>query len=324
MSLFYVLEQMGRKMGLQPTDATQRALMLKYVNPAAKELYHISDMAGCLDEKLFKVNANQTIAFPSYMGQIRAIRDGYNRTQVTLSQQRPMYNQFSWEQAWRNFRIKGLQTLSTSLQNQSQLLITVQTVENPPIVVNVSGPTTTASNATESITMTSNTMNTQNAYLDVASFTKDSINTCDVVLADINGNEISRIPNNQYKAQYQIIDVSLMPYYPWNNNPLLNWMEILYKKALTILQNDTDEFPAIGYDDVIWNKALQLYYEEQNNIQAATGFYQKANQMLAQIHEDVNRGTDDCVALVENPHDRMNPRVGWGRDWRYSWKVTGR
>jgi len=311
-------------MGLQQIDTSQRALMLKYINPAARELYHISDMAGSLSEELFKVNANQTIAFPTYMGQIRAIRDGYNRTQVQLSQMRPLYNQFSWEQAWRNWRVKGLHTLSTSLQNQSELIISIQAVENPPITVNITGPTTTSSNATESIVMTSTTINTQNAYLDIHSFTKNSINAYNVILSDINGNQISMIPNNQFKAQFQIIDVSLMPWYPWNNNPNLNWMEVLYKKALPIFQNDTDEFPAIGYDDVIVNKALQLYFEDQANIPIATSYYQKANQMLAQIHEDANRGTNDVVSLVENPHDRINPRTGFGRDWRYSWKITGR
>jgi len=311
-------------MGLQQLDSTQRALMIKFIQPAAKELYAISDMAGCLGEELFKVNSNQTIAFPDYIGQIRAMRDGYNRTMIKLSQMRPLYNQYSWEQAWRNWRVKGLHPLQTSLQNQSQLIISVQAVEDPPIVVNIAGPTLTSARASESVTMSSTTVNTQNAYTDVDLFSKNTINLYNVNLLDINNNQISYIANNKRQAMFQIIDVSLMPWYSYNENPLLGWIEVLFKKALPDFQNDTDEFPAPGYDDVLVNKALQLYYEQQTNIPVAAAYYQKANQMLAQIHEDTNRGTDDVISLVENPHDRMNPRVGWGRDWRYSWRITGR
>jgi hypothetical protein len=319
-----MLEQMSRQMGLQQVDSTQRSLMLKFLNPAAKELYHISDMSGCLGEELFKVNSNQTIAFPDYIGQIRAMRDGYNRTQIKLSQMRPLYNQYSWEQAWRNWRVKGLHPLQTSLQNQSQLIISVQAVENPPIVINITGSTLVSSSISESITMTSTTINTQNAYTDVKSFTKNSINQYNVTLSDINNNPISYIANNKLQALFQIIDISLMPWNSYLDNPLLGWVEVLFKKALSQFENDTDEFPAPGYDDVIINKALQLYFEQQQNIPVAAAYYQKANQMLAQIHEDANRGTDDVISLVENPHDKINPRVGWGRDYRYSWRVTGR
>ena len=162
MGLFYILEQFTRKLGLQVSDPTARALALKYINPAALELYNLSDMSGCLDEQLFKVNSNQEIAFPPYMGNLRAMRyASWYKGDIKLSQMRPNYNQFNWEQAWKNWRIKDTRTLEMSLQNQSQLIIQVPTVEDPPIVVNVSGPTLQAANATESITMTQTTMNTQ-------------------------------------------------------------------------------------------------------------------------------------------------------------------
>ena len=76
MALNYILEQVGYKMGLDPSQSTQRSVLLRFVNTAAKELYHMSDMAGCYEEQYFKVNANQTIALPDYVGQIRALRSG--------------------------------------------------------------------------------------------------------------------------------------------------------------------------------------------------------------------------------------------------------
>ncbi len=67
-----------------------------------------------------------------------------------------------------------------------------------------------------------------------------------------------------------------------------------------------------------------MYYEEQGNIQGAMAYQQKAIQSLAAIHEDANRGTDDMVAMVEHPHDKMINRVGMGRDWRSAYRIIGR
>ena len=40
-------------------------------------------------------------------------------------------------------------------------------------------------------------------------------------------------------------------------------MEVLFKKALPWMENDDDEFPATGYDNIIVNKILQLWNEEE-------------------------------------------------------------
>jgi len=336
MPLGYVLQQVGFKMGLNPSIAGQRAVMLRFTNEAAKELYGISDMAGCLDEKLFNVNNNQTIAFPHYLGQPRAMRRSEFQEAISLSQMRPRYNQFNWTDGWRNWRVKGLQTLEQSIHNQSLLTISVAAVENPPQVVTITGPTTNSSRASETITMTSTTMTTANSYLDVSSFTRSTVSQYDTKLLDIDGNQLTYIANDHLEAKFQILDISLAPWYPnvpspnpygastTVANPLLTWVEVLFKKALPWYQNDSDEFPATGYDNVWVNKCLQLWYEEQGNVQLAQAMMMKANQTLAQIHEDANRGTDDCVAFVAQGMDCINPRVGFGRDWRWSYRITGR
>jgi hypothetical protein len=318
MALQYILSQFGNKIGLNPSDASQRATLLRYVNAAAKELYQQSDMAGCLEECLFKVNSNQTIALPDYVGQIRAMREHNTTIAITLSQMRPRYNQFSWSSEWRNWRILGLQTLQQSIKNQSVLTISVKCVENPPIVVNITGGNDNSSYVTESLTMTAPTMTTTLPYNTISSFTKNAVNGYDVTLTDVEGNVLSSIANNKLKASFQVVDISSGPWTLNNTNPMCSWIEVLYKKALLWFANDNDEFPAVGYDDVLVDKCLQLYKEEQGDVAAAMAYMQKATQSLAQIHEDANRGADDVVALVANPHDRMAPRVGYGRDYRYA------
>lgn len=324
MGIQYILQQVGFKMGQNPSDANQRATMLRFVNSAAREIWNTSDMAGVLREQEFKVNPNQTIAFPPYMGQLRAMRESFGRTAIMLSQMRPMYNQYNWEQSWRNWRLKGIGPLATSLHNQSILQVSVQAVETPPVVVQVTGSTDHASRISETITMTSVTMPTTHAFTDVAAFTKSTVNNYDVALQDVDGNQISYIPNNRLKAEFQIIDIANAPWLLPNANPLVGWVEVLFKEALPYLSVDSDEFPAAGYDDVVIAKCLQLYYEEQKDIPTSQAYYSKAMDLLAKIHEDANRGTDDMVALVENPQDRINPRVGFGRDWWQAYRIIGR
>jgi hypothetical protein len=324
MPLHYILQQVGYKMGLNPADANQRNVILRFVNEAAIELYQISDMAGCMEEQYFKVNSDQTIALPDYVGQVRAMREANSHIAIKLSQMRPRYNQINWEDRWRNWRLKGLQTLQTTLTNQSFLVVSVKAVETPAIIVNIVGASVGSSKISESIVMDATTKQSANTYLNVTSFTKTTINNYDIILSDIDNNQISYIANDKLKAQFQVIDISTAPWVQPNISPLHGWVEVLYKRALPWFSNDNDEFPAVGYDNVIVNKCLQLYFEEQKDITTAQAYYMKANQSLAQIHEDANRGTEDVVAMCEHPHDRVNPTVGFGRDYRYAYRLTGR
>jgi hypothetical protein len=203
-------------------------------------------------------------------------------------------------------------------------LISASNIESTPAIVNISGPSIGSTIVSETITLLSTPAQTLNTYLDVSSFTRNTVGQYDIILSDIDGNQISYISNNKLKAQFQIIDISTSPWFPPNVNPLLGWVEVLYKKSLPWFQNDSDEFPVTGYDEVWINKCLQLWFEETKDIQTATAYYQKSVMLLAQIHEDANRGTADEVAFVENPHDRINHRTGFGRDWQYAYRITGR
>ena len=93
-----------------------------------------------------------------------------------------------------------------------------------------------------------------------------------------------------------------------------HYVEILYKKALPRLQNDADEYPAgQEYDNIIVNKMIQLWYEEQGKPDLAMAFDTKATRSLARKDQDQNKATEDCVSTVANPHDVLLPRVRQGR-----------
>ena len=317
MSVKHILSLVGNKIGINPNDINQRDVMLRWLNEASQELYDQSDMVGSLVEQVFRVNGNQTISFPADVGTIRACREYNSQIPWHINQLKPRYNQFNWMDCWRNFRLKNKQTLQATVTNQSVGVITVEAVENPPIVVSVSGPTAGSTNTSEDITMTSTSMMTTNAYLDYTSVKKDRINLYDVTLSDVDGKLLTTIPNNQIRSLYQIVDVSSFPWLQVVTGTFDNYMEILYKKTLNILSNDDDEFLTGEYDYILTNKVLQLWNEEQGKSEIALAYDAKATRSLARKHEEQNRETEDAVSLVANPFDTINRRIGTGlrRRW---------
>lgn len=317
MPLKYILDQFCNKIGLDPAQETQRSVALRFINEGAKELYDESDMAGSLMEALFKINGDQTVAFPSYFGDLRAARPFDTQVPIHITQMRPRYNVVNWPEMWRNYRIKNKHALHTSVRNQSVFTVTVHAVENPPVEVTIVGSSDYSDRISETLVMDSVTKTTTNTFNDVVSFTKNRYNGYNVVLTDVDGLEMAVIPNNQLQSEYLHIDVSSLP---WANNDggsiQAHWVEVLYKKRLALLSVDSDEFPAMGYDEVVVNKALQLYYQETEKTDLAIAYDQKATRTLGRIHNNENRATEDVIALVPNPHDSLQYHI---RPYRPGW-----
>jgi len=304
-------------MGLDPSDTGQRAVLLRFANEAADELYNQADIPGSLVEQVFKVNGDQTISLPAYVGRIRAIREYSSQVPWHINQMRPRYNQQNWKDCWRNWRMKNQQCLQATITNQSVLVYTTAAVENPPVVVTVTGPTATATLATESVTLSSTQVTGTVNFLDLVSARKTSANNYDITISDVDGKLLTTIPNNELEAKYQIVDVSLSPWLQQTQSQLDHYVELLYKKILPWYSLDSDEFPAYGYDNAWVNKGLQLWMEEQGKADLAAGYDAKATRTVARRVEDENRATEDTVSLVDNPHDCIQPRIRPRRPGRY-------
>lgn len=313
MPLKYILARVGRKVGLDPANANERLTMLYDINEACRELYDQSDMPNSLWEQVFKINGDQTITLPSYIGTIRALRETDSQVAWSVNQMRPRYNQFNWPDMWRNWRLKNTTCLQASVDNQSIGVLTVPAIENPPISVTVTGPAQSQSRASETIVMDALQKQTVNSYFTYESFTKDTISKYDVTLSQVDGKVLSVLPDNEFEAFYQNIDISECPWLAISTSTLDHYVELLYKKKLPIMWNDSDEFPALGYDDIIVNKVMQLRGEEQGKPDVAMAYDAKATRSLARKTENQNRETEDMIALVANPHDVILPRIRQGR-----------
>jgi hypothetical protein len=309
-----ILALAGAKIGLNPNAQSSRTVLLRFLNEGAKELYDQSDLPGSLREATFKVNGDQTIACPWYVGELRGAREYDSQIVWSFNQMRPRYNQFNWPDSWRNLRLKNIQPLMASVTNQSVGVLTVPAIENPPITVTVAGPTAVSSLTTEDVVMSSTKILTGNQYLDYVVVKKDRVNLYDVFLEDVDGNVLTIISNNMIEAKYQIIDVSTCPWLAVSTSALDHYIEVLFKHTLPYLSLDSDEFPAgSDYDFAIINKMLQLYYEEQGKTDLAVAYDAKATRTVARIRENQNRATEDVVGFVANPHDVLLPRVRQGR-----------
>lgn len=323
MAVKQILELAGNKMGIDPSGS-QRTTLLRFLNEAAVELYEQNDPVGSLMEQVFKVNGNQEISLPANFGSLRAMREYFATIPWHINQMRPRYNQFNWTDMWRNWRVKNTQALQSTVTNESVGVITVPEVENPPIVVTVGGPTNHASYISESITMDSLSKSTTAAFNDYTLVSKDRSNNCDVTLSDVDGKVLTVIPNNRLDAKYQLIDVSECPFLTQDTGKQDNYVEVLFKKSLTYLSSDADEYPVLGYDYILVNKMLQLWAEEQGKADIAVGYDSKATRGLARKQYDQNKETEDEIALVANPHDTMAPRVSGGVRKRRWWFRGGR
>lgn len=325
MSAGYIIGRVGDKAGLNPAMAAQRATLLKWLNEAARELYSQCDMVGSMTEQVFKINGDQTIALPSYVGQLRAAREFNSQIPWNINQMRPRYNVSNWQDMWRNYRIKGQRVLERAITNEAQVTVVCSAIEANPVTVTIAGSTTTASRVVEILLMDAVSKTSVNNWTHIDTFTKSANTSCNYTMYDVDGNHLTEIPNNSLAASYLIVDVSSLPWSNQSQSSQDHYVEILYKERLPQLSEDGDEFPAIGYDDILVDKCLQLWCEEKGDDKGALLYDTKATRTLARKMEDENRATQDCVAFVPNAHDTLLPRVGPGRRSRwYGYFGSGR
>jgi hypothetical protein len=324
MGVKYILQHAGNKLGLDPAVVDQRTTMLRLLNEACMELYDQADLPDLQDEKVFKVNGNQTITFPAYLGQFRAAREFFSQTPWHINQMRPRYNWANWKDMWRNFRLINKQPFQATPRNEAMAVIKVPFVEDPPIVVTITGSTEQSASITEEITMDAVEKSTVNNFVTYKAIRKDRVNNYNVIIQDIDELQISEIPSDQVEACYLILDVSTFPFLNQDVSIQSHFLEVMFKKSLPWLQDDGQEFPAPDYDNILVNKVIQLFYEETNRPDLALLYDNKATRSTARKMNDRNRATEDTIAFVPNGHDQLlgsirtnRPRRIWGYGYGY-------
>ena len=349
MSVEYILDRFGKKVGMSPTDTSQRSLLLDYLNEAAQELYEQSDMPGCLEEAEFYVQGDKTIAMPADVYVIRGIREkAGNNTEWETEPLTARYRENSWESDHNKFRVKGYSPLKVSLPtsitgatgsantdklsvrtygpttssdiayvvaDMNGLFIEESRVSISGVdVAGISGYTTVDFSGNEPIKDIKSFSRTRTLSVTTGSYTNPVTGITGEVaghgvtqLVDDTDNTIiyAEILPGHEESRYLIIDVSEFSFSSTAAEDDSHTLQVLYKKSLPVFRNDRDEFPAVGYDNILVSKCMELFLEEQGKIEEAILHDRKATRSLARRQADLERGQEQKVVFKRHNHDKL-------------------
>ena len=330
MSVEYILDRFGKKVGMLPSDTSQRALLLDYLNEAAQELYEQSDMPGSLEEAEFYVQGDKTVAMPADVYAVRSIREKAGSNAMWDAE--PLtarYRENNWDTNYGKFRVKGYSPLKVSLPtaitgaaNSTNRLIVrtygitttdddyevvIKTPYSEAFLVSVAGPAVASATSSTNVTLAPSNAVVITDIISFARTFKPTATVGVVQLIDYVDNSIvyAEIPSNSMESRYLIVDVSEFPFSSSAAEDDSHTLQILYKKALPRLQNDTDEFPAPGYDNILVSKCMELFLEEQGKIEEAILHDKKASRSLARRQADLERGQEQKVVFKRHNHDKL-------------------
>lgn len=347
MSVEYILDRFGKKVGMLPSDSNQRSLLLDYLNEAAQELYEQSDMPGCLEEAEFYVQGDKTIAMPADVYAIRGIREKSGNNEMWDAE--PMtarYRENGWETDHNKFRIKGFSALQRSLPTS----ITEASVSSNKLAYRLYGPNTSSDlihlvvnigdlydeeaklstigrdlGGNSSFQTISFAVNS-NPIKEIKSFSRTRplggtgqyTNPVTGIPGEIAGHGLAQLVDytdnsivyaeikpGQEESRYLIVDVSDFPFSSTASQDDQHTLQVLYKKALPVMRNDRDEFPAPGYDNILVSKCMELFLEEQGKLEEAILHDRKASRSLARRQADLERGQEQQVIFKRHNHDKL-------------------
>jgi len=327
MSVEYILDRFGKKIGMSPSDTSQRALLLDYLNEAAQELYEQSDMPGCLEEAEFYVQGDKTVALPANVYAIRGIREkSGNNAEWETEALTAHYRENNWASDNNKFRVIGYSPLKVSLPtsiteaaNGTDKLkvrwygvtttddnyeVVVKTTHSESYLVSVTGTAVAVS-----VNATATLANLGVPFTDIVSFTRTNKPTATVGLAQLidytDSTVYAEIPSNSMESRYLIVDVSAFPFSSSAGQDDAHTLQVLYKKALPRLQNDVDEFPAVGYDNILVSKCMELFLEEQGKVEEAILHDRKATRSLSRRQADLERSQEQKIVFKRHNHDKL-------------------
>lgn len=288
MPLSIIYNQFASQTGL--TASSQRNFCLQFINRAAEDIYTKIDPREALRECVFLMQEQYaTVTLPYFVGKIRKIRQYSTGIQANLHDMLPRYHTQGWAELYHylTWRIKGEIPIGRDIQNEGPLTLALPDGEvigaGETFSIYITGGNTKRQRFTEQVDFVVgvNSVNTTNLFSTIESISKTAPCNYDVTIDDPDGNELASLPNSLLTTKYTVIQ--LTDYEPISNY----YVEILYKQELLPFFNNFDEFPARGYDQAIFFKALELYYATKEGRETEVILAsKKCDALLKQISED--------------------------------------
>jgi hypothetical protein len=296
---------------------------LGYINRAAKDLHDSLEADSLMRETVLQVSTNLQVTLPSFIGDIRALREYGGYSTFPLNEiGMPRFTSDTWKYKWRNWTLKGKQPLATSILNASILTLTTNTVETIPAQVVITGRTTNSKRIAETVIVNALMVQTLNSFEAIDSITSSTLGrTYNITIQDIAGNVLAILYNTDSKTQYILVDVARYNWSAQTGDGVTTLVEVLYKTKFTKFYNLTDEFPADGYDDGIAYKAVELWYHgQEGKEQDALMFRAKALEVINNTTANAEKGELRKLAFAETPTYQAFRQLRNG----FGWRRTGR
>lgn len=292
-------------------NTATREKTLGFINAAAREIWHMTDLPGSLMEQAFAFDRSRgQVSLPWYVDHVRAMRRRNTGTKLVLEDLRPRYHHTPWRQPYWNFRIKGTSPLHTPLTAESQLTVTLGAAESSAIEVTIVGQTTTAARAREVLTFlpgattatTTAQFTTENPF-GVTQISKSNRTAADVTITDGTDTEVAVIASTEKFAKNTIISVTDLD----NPAPQVDdTIEVLFKLPCFELANDEDLFAnSPQLEDALYWLARSHYHStfldaDGNSSNMAVAEQAKAMAVLEAFVQNLESDAEHKIQAAPN------------------------
>jgi len=306
MPLNTIRAELAADIGIKIDSTTQKDYLDAKINRAAREIWDSYDLRNSLREQIVLLETDQQlITLPFYVYRLRKIRMYDFQYPVERVSMTPRYNYNNWNPPflqWRTIREEA--PLMRDIENQGPVTITLTQPATSAVVFTITGKTPNAEKVAESILFSvgDTTKVSSNNFEAIDSLTKNKIIEQDASVYDMDGNQISAIPNCELKAYFTVVQVQ-DKYQTFAEQPLV---ELLYKTVFTPFKNDNDKFPCGDqFDDAIYWKALELLSSKKDGedaIAKTLGANAKCRSLIEKIEAINYDGESQPINFAPCPY----------------------
>lgn len=285
---------------------SHRPDILREINFVWEEIWNGDDLPGSMFEITLKGSEDRMprITMPYFVGKLRGVKDS-SRNRIELQTPRPFYQDETYLTSPYTWRILGESPLPRSIENATRLTFTLTKPSPVPFKISVIGTDDRASEVRDQITMLAGakSISTTRQFTDATSIIKDTLLEEDIVITGANGEDYGIIPNLQYGAVHQLVQVADRCV---TCCVTCRCFDIAYKRIPTVFYYDEQIVP---YPEVLMTKAMEwILLPKDGQEQKAALFGTKSAGLLT------NRNADDSGVShkLDVSVDRMNSWTGFG------------
>ena len=313
--LIDILKSFAVETGYDITQESTRNAAVDYINRAAKEIYNPLECDRLMQTVVIQVYADMQITLPSFVGELRAVREYGGRDTVNINSIGvPRFFNDTWLYRWRNFTLMGEKPICQNITNASILTLNAAVVEAVPAIVSITGKTTTATKISELVVLNATSVVTTNSFVEIYAISSTTTTrTCDITVLDVNGNILAVLENSAPKTRYLLVDVAKYNWSAQTGSSTTVLAEILFKPRLYPMQQDADEFCFSGFDEGILYGAVQLFYHGVDGKEEDVLLYEKAKiGSINRAVSNIERGSPRQLIHQRGPVNKAFFRMRYG------------